>query len=352
MVMMSDIGMANLNTTSTAAKKPTTFTPAIGSSSGTSYASQVLPASTNEQKWTTGKNPKLKPGQMIFDKGNYYWVGSDGKVQKTADINTAYSTAGFKAGDKAADVVQAANQKFNLGGGQIQYDNKTGAYYFKDPASGKVLTTTDLSTAYGVVNPKNNPYAPKDPTTGLPAQDPGAVSATNPYGMHSRTETYASGMRPDSKGEQFFQPVYQQQYKDYAQPGYSLMGNQAGLGAMTAMQGQNTAGNLGALPGIGQTRNPFSITPSTYAQQFQPQQNFYGQGMYSGMGQMQSPFSSYAQPQQQFQPQQQQYQPQQQGFYGQGMQGGMGRTATPFGASGSTGAFGGGFGGAGLYGKK
>jgi hypothetical protein len=34
------------------------------------------------------------------------------------------------------------------------------------------------------------------------------------------------------------------------------------------------------------------------------------------------------------------------------MQGGMGRMATPFGAAGSQGAFGGGFGGTGLYGKK
>lgn len=344
MVMMSDIGMANLNTTTTTAKKKSpTYTPALGSSSGTSYSSQILPGSTNEQKWTTGKNPRLKPGQMIFEGGNYYWVGSDGKVQKTADIKTAYTSSGITAGETPGTITQAANQNFNLRGGQVQFDPKSGSYYFKDPSSGKMLTTTDLSTAYGVLNP-----APK----------PTSVSEENPTGMHSRTETYASGMRPDAKGEQFFQPVYQQQYKDYAQPGYSLMGNQAGLGAMTAMQGQNTAGNLGALPGIGQTRNPFSTvqqptyTPQNYgsfanmAQQFQPQQNFYGQGMYSGMGQMQSPFSSYAQPQQQ------QYQPQQQSFYGQGMQGGMGRTATPFGAAGSQGAFGGGFGGAGLYGKK
>jgi hypothetical protein len=149
---------------------------------------------------------------------------------------------------------------------------------------------------------------------------------------------------------------------------------------MAAMKGQNTAGNAStygvamnpvsqytqyanqAPTGLGQTNNPFSINPNNYAQNAytptsygslasmaqrfqQPQQSFYGQGMQGGMGQMQSPFSSYAQPQQQFQPQQQSY-------YGQGMQGGMGRTATPFGAAGSTGAFGGGFGGAGLYGKK
>lgn len=314
----------------------------------TSYSSQILPASTNEQKWTTGNKPKLKPGQMIFEKGNYYWVGSDGKVQKTADINTAYKTAGFKAGEKAADVVQAATQNYNLKGAQIQYDNKTGAYYFKDPASGKMLTTTDLSTAYGIINPKANPYAPA--TT-----DPGAVSETNPMGMQVRNETYASGSRPKAIGEQFYQPVYQQQQQNYAQPGYSLMGDQSGLGALAAMQGQNTQGtarNYGvdmgpvsqytqfanqAPTGIGQTRNPFST-----AQQpaFTPQ-NY---GNFANMAQR------FQQPQQNFQSQQ--FQPQQQSFYGQGMQGGIGRMATPFGSAGSTGAFGGGFGGAGLYGKK
>jgi len=320
-------GMANFNTT------PTTSTQKSNPTTSGSYSSQVLAGSNDEQKWTKGTNPQLRPGQMLYKNGYYYWVGSGNNVQKTKDFNTAYSTAGFKASDTPGQVVVADVQNFNLSGGQIQYDPKTKSYYFKDPKSGKMLTTPDINAAYNILNPKAT-----------------TTTETDPYGMRSRTETYASGTRPDPKGEQFFQPVYQGQSKDFAQPGYSLMGNQSGLGAMDAMKAQNTQGtastygvamgpvsqytqfaNQAPMPvGIGQTRNPFSTA----------QQPTFTPRNYGSFGNMAQRFQ---QPQQ-FRPQQ--------SFFGQGMQGGMGRMATPFGSAGSQGAFGGGFGGAGLYGKK
>ena len=234
---------------------------------------------------------------------------------------------------RSSQVVQAANQKFNLGGGAIQYDPKSKSYFFKDPSTGKLLTTSNLSTAYSTLYPAAKPAPEGQITT-----EGGSV--LNPTGA-----TPASGMRPTADSPQFYQPVYQTQYQNYTKPGYSLMGDQSGIGALSAVQGQNTAGNaaldLSRLrpQGIGQTANPFSINPNNYRQQYQSAMSYaqpnYGQ--FSGMNYQPAPVysqQSYAQPMQSY-----------------GTMGGIGSLQTPFGSAGSQGAFGGGFGGTSLYNK-
>lgn len=330
----------------------------------TSYSSQILEGSKNEQKWAQptnkGKTPALlQPGQTLFKDGNYYWIDGSGKVQKTADLQTAYgalsSVQGYNAGD-ASQVTTAANQKFNLGGAGIQRDSKTGAYYFKDPVSGKLLTTTNLATAYNILYPKVEPTPGQTTGPGGSTLVPTGGSTTD----GSTTDgTPASGLRPTATSPQFYQPVYQEQYKSYTNPGYSLMGDQSGIGALKAMQGQNTAGNaaldLSSLgpQGIGQTANPFSINPSNYRSAYQnamsQAQPNYG---YFGGFNMASPFNygqqAYSQPTAYSQPSA--YPAQQVQSYG--TMGGMGSLKSPFGSTGSQGAFGGGFGGTSLYGKK
>lgn len=348
------------------------------------YSSQILTGSKDEQKWALptnkGKTPAiLQPGQMLFKNGNYYWLDNDGKVQKTADVQTAYGTlsknTNWSAGD-ASQVVQAANQKFNLGGGAIQYDPKSKSYYFKDPSTGKLLTTSNLATAYNTLYPsqttstttttgENITYDPTKTSTLQNTANQVSLTPDASGNLQAVTGTPESGFRPTATSPQFYQPVYQTQYQNYTKPGYSLMGDQSGIGALSAVQGQNTAGNaaldlsrlgpqqldmskLGPQQldmsrlrpqGIGQTANPFSINPNNYRQQYQSAMSYaqpnYGQ--FSGMNYQPAPVysqQSYAQPMQSY-----------------GTMGGIGSLQTPFGSAGSQGAFGGGFGGTSLYNK-
>lgn len=319
------------------------------------YSSQILTGSRNEQNWIKGNNAKFSPGQMYFSKGNYYWVDDAGKVQKTADAQTAYGalskTSTWNAGETSA-ITQAANQKFNLGGGAIQYDKKSNSYFFKDPESGKILTTSNLATAYNTLYPSQKATTTTtagenityDPTKTSTVQNTANQVSLMPDGS-TVLGTPQSGFRPTATSPQYYQPVYQTQYQNYTNPGYSLMGDQSGLGALQAVLGQNTAGNaaldLSRLrpQGIGQTANPFSINPNNYRQQY-PSAMSYAQpnyGQFGGMNYQPAPAYSqqaYTQPTQSY-----------------GTMGGIGALQTPFGSAGSQGAFGGGFGGTGLYNK-
>lgn len=311
------------------------------------YQSQILDV-TNQTKWAN----KVPQGGVYWDPGtkSYFFRNADGRIQRTANLETAYTAAGIQQGT-ASDVVVAANQKFNLKGGQVQYDPKSQSYYFKDPATGQLLTTSNIATAYGILYPKTT-------TTS-------AVSTTNPSGLTATGETPESGFRPSGAGSQFFQPVYQPTYQNYAREGYSLMGDQSGLGALQAVLGQNTAGNIstygvpmgdvgqytqykGALMGfgglqaprgIGQTANPFAINPMNYRAAYQTamsqaQPNY---GQFAGLGQLASPFTGGAQQTAYAQPS------------AYSTMSGIGSIQSPFGAAGSQGAFGGGFGGTSLY---
>ena len=291
------------------------------------YQSQILDV-TNQTKWAK----KVPQGGVYFDPGtkSYFFRNADGRVQRTANLETAYTAAGIQQGT-ASDVVIAANQKFNLGGAQVQYDPKSQSYYFKDPKTGQMLTTSNLATAYGVLNPTSTSTS--------------SVSSTNPSGLAATGATPESGFRPSGEGSQFFQPVYQPTYQNYAREGYSLMGDQSGLGALQAVLGQNTAGNaaldLSALRprGIGQTANPFAINPMNYRAAYQTamsqaQPNY---GQFAGLGQLASPFTGGAQQTAYAQPS------------AYSTMSGIGSIQSPFGATGSQGAFGGGFGGTSLY---
>lgn len=291
------------------------------------YQAQVTNVK-NQKSWAK----KVPENGVVYDpkSKNYIFKNADGVVQATRDFNTAYSTAGIQEGT-ASNVTIANNQKFNLKGAAIQYDPKSKSYYFKDPSSGQILNTSNLATAYGILNPK---------------------PVTTPTGPKDTGETPEFGTRPSGSDPQFFQPVYNPTFKNYTQSGYSLMGDQSGLGALQAVLGQNTAGNapidLSAFQprGIGQTVNPFSINPNSFRTayqtsmaQAQPNLGQFGNlGQAGGLGQMNTPFSAMGQPTEPAQ---------QTSTYG--TMGGIGSLSSPFSTQGSQGAFGGGFGGTSLY---
>lgn len=294
------------------------------------YQSQILDV-TNQTKWAN----KVPQGGVYWDPGtkSYFFRNADGRIQRTANLETAYTAAGIQQGT-ASDVVVAANQKFNLKGGQVQYDPKSQSYYFKDPATGQLLTTSNIATAYGVLNPKTST-----------SEGPASIAGPGGSMLNYTGETPESGFRPSGASKQFFQPVYQPTYQNYAREGYSLMGDQSGLGALQAVLGQNTAGNaaldLSALRprGIGQTANPFAINPNNYRAAYQTamsqaQPNY---GQFAGLGQLASPFTGGAQQTAYAQPS------------AYSTMSGIGSIQSPFGAAGSQGAFGGGFGGTSLY---
>lgn len=266
------------------------------------YESQILDvAAKNQGLWNKNWS------KFGFDANpGVYWNGTNyifrdpytGTFKKTTDLATAYRAAGITAGEEgsASNPVIAANQNFNLNKGQVTYDNKTKSYYFKDPESGKILTTKDLASAYNVISP----------SIGEPG--PGGSILTN------TGETPASGTRPSGLGKQFFQPIYQGQYANYLEPDYNFRPS-ANYGILDTVLGQNPAGNgvgtadLSAyMPsGIGQIQTPFSYNPYSYrdmyqAAMMQAQPNrgqFSNYDVYSaptsqGLGTIQSPFSSGA----------------------------------------------------------
>jgi hypothetical protein len=254
--------------------------------------------------------------------------------------------------------------------------------------------------------------------TGTPAQF--TPAQINEFRQAAKPELEAMsrtpGFRPNQMMDQFYQPVYQAQYKNYqeapAQPvnfenkavadlyrnilgrqpdveGYNyfnkVFGSTVGpeqaqeflkaaapetrLSPRAAVMTQNPAGNM-----FQQQFNPFQqqqqqFSPfqqqqfSPFQQQFSPFQQqrqfspFQQQQQYSPFQQQFSPFQqqqqfSPFQQQQQFSPfqQQRQFSPFQQGS-NFGTMSNFRNTQTPF-SSGSRGAFGGGFGGTSLYGKR
>lgn len=253
------------------------------------YQTEIVSVKQNDQnKWAK----KVPEGGVYWDEGSksyYFRDPVSGLIQRTAGFSTAYSAAGIETGTPS-DIRIAQNQKFKLGSSPIQYDTNTQTYYFKDPVSGQLLTTSNLATAYGVLYP----------TTTTPGGDPTQIAGPGGSSLTYTGETPPSGYRPSATSKQFFQPVYTPAPKDFTTPGYSLMGDQSGLGALDYVQQINTAGNApldlqGIGPqGIGAIKNPFAYTPENYRSEYEKamEEAKANLGSFTGLGSFSTPFST------------------------------------------------------------
>jgi len=213
----------------------------------------------NVKKWES----KVPQSGLVWNPnvGQYVFRDASGNLKKTSDFGTAFNALGLTE-ENPAEAMIARNQNFDLKGAAVQFNPKTNSYMFRDPASGKIMTSPSLTTAYNILNPRPV-TTPVDPTV---RPD---IILPNGTRLKDTGATPPIGYRPTADSPQYYQPVYRPTHVNRAREGYSLF--------QQPMSG-----------GIGEITTPFN--PQNPEAAAAPAEQGMAYGGLAGIGALSSPF--------------------------------------------------------------